>query len=541
VKAITSATTMTTAILLSAGCATHKAAHDRAPLQVSVSQEKPKPLEPLPDAPVRAEGEKRSPEEFRRPGRRYTLFLAGADAREFFLSLAKENDLNLVLSPEVSGSVTLDVKEATAREVIEEACRLLACRVEVAGRIVRVGPEQRETHFFQIDYLLTTRVGQGSLTASTTTGGGSSPASSAGSAGSSSGSGESSSSNSVLTEEKVDFFGSLLEEVRSLLSGADAKAVLNRATGTLSITDYPRNLEKVSAYLRVLDERARTGVIIEARILEVTLDDATKYGIDWSALPNMGWLGLSGALGGGAVMSQTLPSGLDSGFKFGVTGSHFNGFLDALATNGQLNVLSAPKVATLNNQKAIIRIGRQDVFFRATVTPATATTAAVVTYNPDTITEGIILSVTPQVSRDGHVMLAIHPTITERVGTATAPDKNTAPIIDVRETNTMVSVEDGQTVVIGGLMQERTQETVSSVPFFGDIPFIGALFRSVDQKKRKTELVILITPRVVPPASLAGMGGDDVKRLRSLEQGHHAGGRPWLYGTDAEAKTFRGW
>ncbi len=533
-------TTMTTAVLLSAGCAAHRAVEKPAPLEVSVSREPPKPLAPLPDAPVQAvEGEKRSSGEFRRPGRRYTMFLAGADARECFLSLARENDLNLVLSPEVSGKVTLDVKEATAPEIIEEACRLLGCRVEHAGRIIRVGPERRETHFFEIDYLLTTRVGQGSLTASTTTGGGSSSGSSGASG--ASGGGESSSSNSVLTEEKIDFFGSLLDEVRSLLSGAEAKAFLNKATGTMTVTDYPRNLEQVSAYLRALDERARTGVIIEARILEVTLDDATRYGIDWSALPSMSWLGLSGSLSGGAVMSQTLSSGLDTGFKFGVTGSHLNGFLDALATSGQLNVLSAPKVATLNNQKAIIRIGRQDVFFRATVTPATTTSAAIVTYNPDTITEGIILSVTPQVSRDGHVMLSIHPTITERVGTATAPDKNTAPIIDVRETNTMVSVEDGQTVVIGGLMQERTQETVSSVPFLGDIPLIGALFRNVDQKKRKTELVILITPRVVSSASLAGMGDDDVKRLRSLDQGYHAGGRPQVYGTGAELKGVRGW
>src|SRR3990172_2770591 len=309
----------------------------------------------------------------------------------------------------------------------------------------------------------------------------------------------------------------------------------------MTVTDLPRNLEMVSAYLRALDERARTGVIIEARILEVTLDDATRYGIDWSALPSMSWLGLSGSLSGGAVMSQTLSSGLDTGFKFGVTGSHLNAFLDTLATKGQLNVLSAPKVATLNNQKAIIRIGRQDVFFRAIVTPATTTSAAIVTFNPDTITEGIILSVTPQVSRDGHVMLSIHPTITERVGTATAPDRNTAPIVDVRETSTMVSVADGQTVVIGGLMQERTQEVVSSVPFIGDIPFIGALFRNVEQKKRKTELVILITPRIVPPASLAGMGDDDVRRLRSLDRGYHFGGRPQLYGTDAELKGAPGW
>lgn len=538
-KAIIRATTIA-AVLASAGCAAHGPARKEPRLQISVSQEPPPA--PPPAAPMReVEGPKPGPGEFPRSGRRYTMFLAGANARELFLSLAKENDLNLVLSPEVSGSVTLDVKELTASEIIAEACALLGCDVERAGRVLRVAPERRETRFFPIDYLLTTRLGQGSLTASTTTGGASSPGAPGAAGGPSSGSGESSSSNSILTEEKVDFFSSLLEEVRSLLSGNEARAVLNRATGTMSVTDYPRNLAKVAAYLRALDERARTGVIIEARILEVTLDDATKYGIDWSAIPNMSWAGLSGSLAGGAVTSQTLSSGLDTGFKFGVTGSHFSGFLDALATNGQLNVLSAPKVATLNNQKAIIRIGRQDVFFRAIVTPATTTSAAIVTYNPDTITEGIILAVTPQVSRDGYVMLSIHPTITERVGTATAPDRNTAPIIDVRETNTMVSVLDGQTVVIGGLMQERTQETVSSVPFLGDIPFLGALFRNTEQKKRKTELVILITPRVVPPASLAGMGADDAQRARSLDRGYHVGGRPGLYGTEAELKGSGNW
>jgi hypothetical protein len=151
--------------------------------------------------------------------------------------------------------------------------------------------------------------------------------------------------------------------------------------------------------------------------------------------------------------------------------------------------------------------------------------AAFVTFPPDTITEGIILSVTPQVGQDGRIMLAIHPSITEKVGEAKAPDGNTAPIVDVRETNTMVTVPDGETVFIGGLMQERTQEIVKSVPLLGDIPFLGAFFRNTDQKKKKTELVILITPRLLPTPR----GGDrsgGTGELRRSDRGGHVG-KPW--------------
>ena len=138
-------------------------------------------------------------------------------------------------------------------------------------------------------------------------------------------------------------------------------------------------------------------------------------------------------------------------------------------------------------------------------------------------------------------MLAIHPSITEKVGVAVAPDKNTAPILDVRETNTVVTVADGETVFIGGMMQERTQETVTSVPLLGDIPFLGALFRSNEQTKKKTELVILITPRIVRPGEGAEIGAQEQERLRKFERGYHLGGRPQLYGTEGERETLLPW
>jgi MSHA biogenesis protein MshL len=528
---------------LGLGCAKPQAIRKSPPPPVAVSTAnvapaaKPAPtLKPasLPDAPLEGvERARASASEFRRPARRYTLVMAGADARELFLSLARENDFNLVLSPEVSGTVTMDIKEATAEELMDEVCGMLGCRAVFGGNTVRVAPEKRVTRVFPVDYLLTGRTGAGSLMASTSASGG-------GGGGGSTTTSESQSTNTVTTEEKGDFWGGLAEEVGAFLSPGSGKVVINRTSGTVTVTDYMENVVQVERYLRMIEARARTGVVIETRIMEVALDDATKYGIDWTALPDLTSLSLSGSLAGGATAAQGLSTGATT-FRLGVAGSKFNAFLDAQAQAGNLNVLSAPKVSTLNNQKAIIRIGRQDVFFRAVVTPASTNSAAFTTFTPDSVTEGIILSVTPQVGQDGRIMLAIHPTITEKVGEAVAPDRNTAPILDVRETNTVVTVADGETVFIGGLMQERTQETVASVPLLGDIPYLGALFRRNDQIKKKTELVILITPRVVRSGEGAEIAAREQERLRNLERGHHLGGRPQLYGIEGERETLRPW
>jgi MSHA type pilus biogenesis protein MshL len=537
---------------LGIGCAKAQVVRKSPPPPVTVSVVPPGPapirapaLKPasLPDAPLEgAERTRASAAEFRRPARRYTLVMAGADARELFLSLARENDFNLVLSPEVTGTVTMDIKEATAEELMDEVCGMLGCRAVFGGNTVRVAPEKRVTRVFPVDYLLTGRTGSGSLMASTSTSGGGSSGGSAGgvSPGGSTATSESQSTNTVTTEEKVDFWGGLADEIGAFLSPGSGKVVVNRTSGTVTVTDYMANVDEVERYLRRIEARVRTGVVIETRIMEVTLDDSTKYGIDWTALPDLSSLSLSGSLAGGATAAQGLSTGSTT-FQLGVAGSKFNAFLDAQAAAGNLNVLSAPKVSTLNNQKAIIRIGRQDVFFRAVVTPASTTSAAFTTYTPDSVTEGIILSVTPQVGQDGRIMLSIHPTITEKVGVAVAPDRNTAPILDVRETNTVVTVADGETVFIGGMMQERTQETVNSVPLLGDIPYLGALFRRNEQIKKKTELVILISPRIVRPGEGAEIAAQERERLRNLQRGHLLGGRPQLYGTEGERETFRPW
>jgi type II secretory pathway component GspD/PulD (secretin) len=167
--------------------------------------------------------------------------------------------------------------------------------------------------------------------------------------------------------------------------------------------------------------------------------------------------------------------------------------MQAISEQGEVRVLSSPTISTLNNQKAIIRVGNQDVFF---ITGAVATQTTVTqTIQPMTIDVGIILDVTPQIAEDGTILMNIHPSITEKTGEKMTPDgKTTFPLLSVRETDTTVRVKDGQTIIIAGLMQEKNEETHIGVPVLQSVPLLGGLFRYKTETKKNSELVIMITP-----------------------------------------------
>jgi type II secretory pathway component GspD/PulD (secretin) len=167
--------------------------------------------------------------------------------------------------------------------------------------------------------------------------------------------------------------------------------------------------------------------------------------------------------------------------------------MQAIAEQGDVKVLSSPTISTLNNQKAIIRVGNQDVFF---ITGAVATQTTVTQIiQPMTIDIGILLDVTPQIAEDGTIIMNIHPSITDKTGEKTTPDgKSTFPLLSVRETDTTVRVRDGQTIIIAGLMQEKTLENSTGVPVLHSIPILGGLFRYKTGTKTNSELVIMITP-----------------------------------------------
>jgi MSHA type pilus biogenesis protein MshL len=294
------------------------------------------------------------------------------------------------------------------------------------------------------------------------------------------------------------------------------------------VTDYPVNLNKVASYLETVEGSSQRQVTIQAKIMEVILSDDHKEGINWKvieALPrsiNFAWgltnkAGTTGypgsstgyvsspATAGGASGSSSASGIATPGlFKIkpfggvlalGAAGSEIalSDIMQAISEQGDVKILSSPTISTLNNQKAIIRVGNQDVFF---ITGAIATGDTVTQIiQPMTIDIGIILDVTPQIAEDGTIIMNIHPSITDKTGEKTTPDgKSTFPLLSVRETDTTVRVRDGQTIIIAGLMQEKNEENYTGVPVLQSLPLMGGLFRYKTGTKRISELVIMITP-----------------------------------------------
>jgi len=296
--------------------------------------------------------------------------------------------------------------------------------------------------------------------------------------------------------------------------GSDAKAgsrdnqsfretsyvIVNRQAGIITVKDYPDVLLRVAEFLENIEGSVQRQVFIQAKIIEVTLNDDYRLGIDWKQVSPF----TIGKTAGSILANTTTITG-SAGFVFGPSSSAFNVVVDALSEQGQVSVLSSPKIATLNNQRAVIKVGTEDIFFIPEITPATTTSAATTEFIPSTITIGIVLDVVPQINPNGEIMMSINTSITEKAGERTSPDGvNVVPILDVREANNVVIAQHGQTIIIGGLMKTKKEVDDNSVPFLGAIPGVGRLFHWDQENVLKSELVIMLTPEI-----MAGRAVDD--------------------------------
>jgi type II secretory pathway component GspD/PulD (secretin) len=259
------------------------------------------------------------------------------------------------------------------------------------------------------------------------------------------------------------------------------------------VTDYPERLDQVRQYVDAVQNRATRQVQIQAKVIEVDLFDTSAAGIDWALVIERA--------GDAVQLTQPAPPSTAGTFALGLHVRNVSGLLSAVALQGAVKILASPMIDVLNNEPVLMRIGTQDVFFRTT-TQADATSGRVVqtTVEPQSITEGVVLSVTPQVAGDGMITMSITPSLTERTGEAMSRLGDTAPILSVREADTLVRVRENDTVVIAGMLDERLHREERRVPVLGDIPGLGAVFRSERTSRRKTDLVILLTPTVLAPA-----------------------------------------
>jgi len=462
------------------------------------------------------------------PERLYSFSLRDADIREVLMALSKQTSFNIVVDLDVQGRVTVDLKNVSMVEALDTLTELLGLNYRIRQNVVRVGKPAPETRIFSLQYVNLKRTGSSSTSASIGTSGGLVTGTTAGTTGTTgtTGGGGGGGSTAVNTSTETDLWKDVEAGVTKLLSPA-GKMVVDKQGGNILVTDLPKFLDRIGSFLESVEGSVQRQVLIEARIVEVTLTGEYRFGLDWGAIVQMAALRGASAISPGKIIAQSIAPAA-GGFQIGVVSTDFRALLDTVSTQGELNVISSPKLATLNNQTAVIRAGTDEVFFETRVQELTSGVGALGqtqttrTVTPRTVTIGVVLGITPQIAPDGNVVLHIHPTVTEKQGEARSPAGDVFPVLNVREADMVVRAKEGQVVVIGGLMQEKRSNNENKVPILGDLPGIGRLFRSTDQEVKKTELAVLLSATVMVGKKVDEITSRELERLNKTK-----GRSPW--------------
>ncbi len=491
-----------------AACATTVTPPPRPAVQKKAPQqtERPKPqslkpadvsLPPLAQIKPVIAAEEKMPYE----GKIFSLSARSAPLQDVVMGLAKEAGLNLVLEKGVDPMepVSVEIANLSLRSALDLLFSAYDYSYDIEGNTLRI--KNLETRFFKFEYPLFSNTPSSSL---------------GGDVLGSSGGGSSLTGEFTVDTDGDDDALNVWDQIRNALKPAQAaggaggggggggeeggllseegRARIDAMTGTLVVTDRRENLDIVQEYLEKLKVSLKRQVVIEARIMEVTLDLEHQFGIDWSYVS------------GDVTVGQAVATGAASAFNINLIPSAGDGsfwFLEALESQGDVNVLSAPRVNVMNNQSAVLTVGRTIPYLEWTVEATTAANGNTVYTAVPQVSRaqaGISLGVTPQIGEDGVTTLHIVPIITDLVAykTFTFGGNNfDVPIIDVRGTDSIVRAEDGATVVIAGMIQERNSDSVVGIPLLKDIPLLGALFSQQKRVNTKVELVIALTPTIV--------------------------------------------
>ncbi|MFW6414864.1 MAG: pilus (MSHA type) biogenesis protein MshL [Thermodesulfobacteriota bacterium] len=445
-------------------------------------------------------------------------------ARQFFLGLVEDTSHSLTIHPDVEGRISLQMKDVTLPQVLQEVQSLYGYPFRKTDVGYRVLPAGVITRTFHVNYLDISRSGGSSTQVRS---------------GSISQNDDNNNANSVTstnidTDSKTAFWSELETTLSSMLDeDGKSRVIIQPQAGLVVVSAVPGEMQQVKKYLQTMQESIQKQVVLEAKIVEVGLSQGHQTGINWSGL--LAESDDSGAVvsqsGGGTVISEgSSPSSgspvdlapddpdLSTGrvanafggvFSAALNIRNFTAFIELLQEQGDVDVLSSPRVATTNNQKAVIKVGT-DQFFVTDVSTQNSnygsednrdTQINDVTLDP--FFSGISLDVTPQISPGDMVTMHIHPSVSDvtevKKSLQLGGDQVTLPLAqsEVRESDSIVKARDGQIVIIGGLMKTETSTDEASIPVLGDIPWLGYLFRHEKKMQSKSELVILLRPRVI--------------------------------------------
>lgn len=280
-------------------------------------------------------------------------------------------------------------------------------------------------------------------------------------------------------------------QIQEFLTTGIGKIKADERSNKVIITDTPKKQKEIATLIAAIDNRDPE-VLIEAKILQIALDDTHKLGVDWQAVvSNAHSLTFTGNLD--ILASSDKRGEVSIGT---VEADGYNALLHALDTVGRTNILSSPRIAALNNKEAKILVGSTEPYVTTTTTtPSTGPTTTAETVN--FIDVGVKLYVTPRIHSDGFITMSIKPEVSSVIDTLTTSTNNSIPIVSTSEAETTVVVKDGSTIVIGGLMKNSSIDNVKEVPWLGRIPVLGYAFKNKSLALNNTELAILLTPRII--------------------------------------------
>ncbi|MHB1244922.1 MAG: pilus (MSHA type) biogenesis protein MshL [Sulfuriferula sp.] len=467
------------------------------------------------------------------PEQRFDLVVSDAPATQVFLGIVSGTRYSMLINPEVSGTISVNLKNVTVFEALDAIRELYGYDYKVEGTRIFIQPLTMQTRVFKLNYISGQRKGasdirviSGSVSNSSSTGpttpGGTTTTTGAPTS-------RAFETSKITTDTETDFWSELKNSLTAIIGDKDGrKVVVSPQSGVVLIRAMPNELRHVQNYLKATQLSVDRQVMLEAKIIEVQLNSGYQAGINWAAFRSglsVGSVapGTSLSANGGALTSPTLAATPGSSlaniatasaataanglFGLAYQTSNFAALLSFLNTQGTVHVLSSPRIATLNNQMAVLKVGTDDFFVTnvssTTVTGTATTTTPNVTLQP--FFSGIALDVTPQISEEGEIILHIHPSVslvTENLktinlggtlGSLNLPLASSA----VSETDSVVRVQDGSIVAIGGLMRQSMTDDRSEVPVAGEVPVFGSLFRNTNRVSQKRELVILLKTTVV--------------------------------------------
>ena len=534
------------------------------------------------DLPVMSLVDKKAPYLEFESRRQFSLSLQGSEIKDVLLAFFKDTDFGLVMDPGIMGNTPImDVKNASLKEILSYILPPLHLNYKWEGKNLHIYKEPTVTRYFKLDYLSSTRKGDRQVSFSTrsnisggggggtggsgTTGSSSSGSMSGGGSGSysggSGGGGQNQSSSEISTTYENGVWKTFIESIKVLVFGSIDSAntaqvetsdrsssnsrtaiksfafsdksgktlIVSPETGVIVVTAPEGQMDEIAQFIETYEGSAQRQVWIEARIIEVNLYNAYQMGIDWGTVMNRG--GFTGILPykrtisnpaftftPGSIEGQTFSTDTGS-FQFAVSNGAVDIMLDAMSKQGNLKVLASPRISTLNNEKAVIRVVREEAFFnlQTQVSQGTGGNVTAPSINVQVVPIGIVMDIIPQIGENGDIMLSINPDISELLETRrfeVSGAMATQPVIDRRSLDTTAKLENGETLVIAGIIKERKDQVMKGVPFLYKLPLLGNLFRRTEQRIDRTELVILITPQIHSGKSAKQLTNEERQRIK---------------------------